>query len=270
MASLLLAEFADSGHFVETAKRASNADFRLIDAYTPFPVEGVQDLLAHRHSRIRVAMFVGGIAMAALAYGLEYFSAVVNYPYNSGGRPLDAWPAFMLVPFATGILVVAITGFSAFLIECGLPRLHHPLFAVEGFERATQDRFVLAIERPTGNDGLRRALNFFRAGGATAIARSKYEARPRSHGVFHCYQPFTHGLRFEHDATAQTLDLRAKLVVAGRLLGAAAASASGCAGRRRTRCGGKSRSPRDCRIVVARSGTFRHFLRAVSRPRRRW
>jgi hypothetical protein len=169
MPALLLAEFADSRRFVETAKRARSADYRLIDAYTPFPVEGVADLLAHRRSRIRVAMFVGGIAMAALAYGLEYFSAVVNYPYNSGGRPLDAWPAFMLVPFATGILVAAITGFTAFLFECGLPRLHHPLFAVEGFERASQDRFVLAVERPAGNAALRDALDFFRTGGAMAI-----------------------------------------------------------------------------------------------------
>lgn len=66
-------------------------------------------------------MFIGGIATAATAYGLEYYSAVINYPYNSGGRPLDAWPAFMLVPFATGILVAAITGFASLLVECGLP-----------------------------------------------------------------------------------------------------------------------------------------------------
>ena len=70
-------------------------------------------------------MFIGGVAMAAAAYGLEYYSAVINYPYNSGGRPLDAWPAFMLVPFAIGILVAAIAGFATLLVECGLPRLHH-------------------------------------------------------------------------------------------------------------------------------------------------
>ena len=158
---LLLAEFARFQTFRRNRQACAQRPLPAIDAYTPFPVEGVNDLLAHRHSRIRVAMFVGGIAMAALAYGLEYFSAVVNYPYNSGGRPLDAWPAFMLVPFATGILVAAIAGFTAFLVECGLPRLHHPLFAVEGFERASQDRFILAIERPAGNAALRARVGFF-------------------------------------------------------------------------------------------------------------
>ena len=59
-------------------------------------------------------MFIAGMLMAALAYGTEYYSAVIGYPYNSGGRPLDAWPAFMLVPFAIGILAAAIAGFITF------------------------------------------------------------------------------------------------------------------------------------------------------------
>jgi len=169
MAALLLAQFAESTRFVEAARRAKSADYRLVDAYTPFPVEAVHELLDQRRSHIRVAMFIGGVAMAAAAYGLEYFSAVINYPYNSGGRPLDAWPAFMLVPFATGILMAAIVGFATFLFECGLPRLHDALFAVEGFEHASQDQFILALERPRQDDELHRALDLFRGAGAVAI-----------------------------------------------------------------------------------------------------
>jgi hypothetical protein len=113
--------------------------------------------------------------MAILAYALEYFSAAIDYPYNSGGRPLNSWPAFMLVPFATGILVAAIAGFAAFLAECGLPRLYHPLFAVEGFERASQDRFVLAIARPDDDESSRRAVDLLRGAGATAIREVEQE-----------------------------------------------------------------------------------------------
>lgn len=169
MATLMLVEFADATHFIDAARRARNARYRLADAFSPFPVDGMLELLQHRPSRIRVAIFIGGIAMAAAAYGLEYFSAVINYPYNSGGRPLDAWPAFMLVPFATGILVASIAGFGRFLFECGLPRLYHPLFAVEGFERANQDRFILALERPLADDEHRHAIALFRGLGAIAF-----------------------------------------------------------------------------------------------------
>jgi hypothetical protein len=146
MTRLYLAEFADQRRFVAAAGRVRSSRCRVVDAFTPYPVEELSDRLDHPSSRIRPAMLVGGLVMAAFAYGLEYYSAVVNYPYNSGGRPLDAWPAFMLVPFATGIFVAAVSGFTAFLAEARLPALSNPLFAVEGFERASQDRFILAIE----------------------------------------------------------------------------------------------------------------------------
>jgi Alternative complex III, ActD subunit len=176
MTAWLLVEFPDSRRFVEAARRARSARYRLVDAFTPFPVKGVHELLDHRPNHIRVAMFVAGVAMAALAYGTEYYSAVISYPYNTGGRPLDAWPAFMLVPFATGILVAAIAGFITFLLGCGLPRLHHSLFIVEGFERASQDRFFLAVTRPADGDEVRQTIEFFRGAGATAIREVEPEA----------------------------------------------------------------------------------------------
>ncbi|MCA6124426.1 DUF3341 domain-containing protein [Bradyrhizobium sp. WSM 1704] len=168
MTHLLLVEFADESRFAEAARCARSMRYRLIDAYTPYPVEQVFELFEHRDSRIRPAMFAGGVAMAAVAYGLEYYSAVVDYPYDSGGRPLDAWPAFMLVPFATGILLAAVCGFVMFLFETGLPKLSDPVFAVDGFERVSQDRFVLALE-PPGEQDRQRAAEFLKSVGATAV-----------------------------------------------------------------------------------------------------
>lgn len=169
MSGILVAEFSDPMRFTVAAQRAHTAHYRVVDAFTPYPVESVFDLLEHRPSHIRVVMFIGGVGMAALAYGLEYYSAAVDYPYNSGGRPLDAWPAFMLVPFATGILVAAIFGFVRFLTETGLPRLHHRLFTLDGFERASQDRFLLALERPDAEEDQQRAVDFLRGLGAALV-----------------------------------------------------------------------------------------------------
>jgi hypothetical protein len=152
MTHVLLAEFTEERRLIEAARRARDSRYRVVDAHTPYPVEELSVALDHRESRVRPAMFIGGVLMAALAYGLEYYSAVINYPYNSGGRPLDAWPAFMLVPFATGILVAAVCGFATFLIETGLPNLSNPLFAVDAFVGASQNRFVLAVEPPQADD----------------------------------------------------------------------------------------------------------------------
>ncbi|HUZ34159.1 MAG TPA: DUF3341 domain-containing protein [Xanthobacteraceae bacterium] len=169
MTRLLLAQFSDRARFLAAARRLHDAGHRLLDAFTPFPVEEILELLPRRRSHVRVVMFVAGMGMAAIAYGLEYFSAVIDYPYNSGGRPLDAWPAFMLVPFATGILAAAVAGFTALLVATGLPRLHDPLFAVDGFERASQDHFILALEAPLIDDGKHRVIGMLHDIGAARV-----------------------------------------------------------------------------------------------------
>ena len=174
MTAWLLAEFADSQRIVDAARRARAARLRPVDAFTPFPVDGLHEFLNVRDHPIRLVMFIAGMTAATLVYALEYYSAVISYPYNSGGRPLDAWPAFMLVPFAIGILAAAIAGFIAFLMACRLPRLHHSLFVVDRFERASQDRFFLAVERPS-DDQIRPAIDFLRDAGATTIRELETE-----------------------------------------------------------------------------------------------
>ena len=65
---------------------------------------------------------------------------------------MRSWPDFGFACFELGILGAALAGFLALLVGCGLPRLHHPLFAVDGFERATQDRFFLELETASTAD----------------------------------------------------------------------------------------------------------------------
>jgi ActD protein len=169
MSELLLASFADAHALVRTARWAKSAKFTLVDAFSPFPVQGMAELLGATSTRLRVYMFFGGMAFAAASYALEYWTAVYDYPINSGERPLNAWPAFMLFPFAIGIFGAAFFGFVAFLVKTGLPRLHDPLFALPGFERATQDRFVLALQAPVDAAGRMSMIAWLREAGAEQV-----------------------------------------------------------------------------------------------------
>lgn len=169
MSGMLLAEYPGADALLAAARRARDAGYHALDAFAPFNVEGLPELLGVKSSRVRVAMFFGGIGAAALAYGTEYFAAVVNYPINSGGRPLNAWPAFILFPFAIGIFAAAVCGLITLLVESGLPRLHHALFAIPGFERVSQDAFLLALAAPEDAAELARTRDWLSQGGATAI-----------------------------------------------------------------------------------------------------
>jgi hypothetical protein len=53
---------------------------------------------------------------------------------------------FIPVAFEVTILFAALGTFLALWIRNGLPMPYHPVFNVEGFERASQDRFFLCIE----------------------------------------------------------------------------------------------------------------------------
>jgi hypothetical protein len=170
MKGVLIAEFEDMQAMVSAAHAASSRNCQLLDAYSPFPVEDMAALLDLRPSRVRPIMFLGGLCVAALAYGGEYYTAVIDYTYNSGGRPFNSWPAFMLVPFAVGILGATVAGFIAFLAETGLPRLHHPLFALERFARASQDGFLLALARPDDRRQAHEAIEWLHRSGAISVA----------------------------------------------------------------------------------------------------
>ncbi len=169
MSAILLAEFSRARQLAAAARGAALRHCRVLDAFTPFPVEELDALLPPRPSRIRLVMLIAGFAVAALAYGTEYFSAVIDYPYDAGGRPLHSWPAFMLVPFALGILGATVAGLATFLVECGLPRLHHLLFALDGFERASQDRFLLALARPEDGGDAQRTIDWLQQTGAVTV-----------------------------------------------------------------------------------------------------
>jgi hypothetical protein len=158
MIAKLLAEFADEEGLKDALERVKSTGHAALDAFTPYPIDGLTEQLGHRRGRIRVVMFVGGLATAAFAFALQWYSAVISYPVNSGGRPLNSWQVFLLVPFEVGIFAAALSGVIAFLWSCRLPRLHDALFEIPGFERATQDRYFLLAASETGPTRLRNVL----------------------------------------------------------------------------------------------------------------
>jgi hypothetical protein len=86
------------------------------------------------------------MAGTALAFLIQLFCNAFDYPINVGGRPLNSAPAFIPITFETGVLTAALTGVFVFLLLCGLPQLHAPVADVDGFERASIDRFWVGVD----------------------------------------------------------------------------------------------------------------------------
>lgn len=142
----LLAEFATAEQLLDAVARArTQARDAIVEAYSPFPIEGLDEGLSSRTNRVPLFMLLGAIVGGVGTYALEWYSAVFDYPINVGGRPPASWPAFLPPAIEMTVLGAAIAGVIAMLVSNGLPRLNHPLFGVRSFERASNDRFFLLL-----------------------------------------------------------------------------------------------------------------------------
>ena len=142
----LMAEFDLPEHIVSAAERARDAGYRQMDAFTPFPIEELTDALGIRHTRLPLFVLCCGIAGCLFGFFMQYYVAVVEYPLNIGGRPLNSWPQFIPITFEMTILFSAIGAVVGMFFRNGLPRPVHPVFNVDRFELATRDKFFLLIE----------------------------------------------------------------------------------------------------------------------------
>lgn len=143
----ILAEYREEEALLEAARRAHGAGYRQIDAFTPFPVEGLARALG-RHAGNRLNyLAVAALAVGALlGFGLQYYTSVLAYPINVGGRPLNSWPAFLPLTVETMFLFAGFVIFAGMLISAGLPARHRELRATPHFDLATRNRFFLLIQ----------------------------------------------------------------------------------------------------------------------------
>ena len=128
---------------VATLRRLNRRSL-FIETYTPHPVEGLDELLSRPPSRLPVVFLGAGLLGAAGGYLLQVWGAS-DYPINVGGRPINSWPAFGPSTFEIGILTALVVGFIAYIAATRLTRLYDPIFAAPGFERVTQDRYLLYV-----------------------------------------------------------------------------------------------------------------------------
>jgi len=142
----LLAEFDTPGQLLKAATKVREAGYTRTDAYSPFPIHGMSEALGIRERAVAPIVLAGGLTGLIVGYGLEYWTMVIAYPMNVGGRPYHAWVNFIPPAFETTILFAAFSAVFGMLALNGLPQPYHPVFNAPRFERASQDGFFLAIE----------------------------------------------------------------------------------------------------------------------------
>src|SRR5690242_7726585 len=142
----LIGEFRAPEDAVAVARELRELGFTRFDIYGPAPLEELEHAVpTQRGIAVTLVMFAAAIAGAVWGYFIQYWGAVIDYPINVGGRPLNGWSGFVPSAWEICALFTVYFGFFAFLAACRLPRPYHPVFAAPRFDRATQDRFFIGV-----------------------------------------------------------------------------------------------------------------------------
>jgi hypothetical protein len=142
----LMAEFSDPESLLAAVRRVRDAGYTKFDAYSPFPIHGMPEAIGFKDRSVAPIVLGGGIAGLMVGYGLQYWTSVIAYPLNIGGRPYHSWPMFIPPAFETTILFAAISAVVGMLALNGLPQPYHPVFNAPRFSLASQESFFLVIE----------------------------------------------------------------------------------------------------------------------------
>lgn len=142
-------------------------DLGPLEAYTPYPVHGLDEALELRRSPLGGMVLVMGIVGALTALGFQYWISAVDYPIVTGGKAPWSWEAFVPIMFEVTVLFATFTaGLGMLLLLNRLPYFGHPVLASKAVKAITRDRFALAVEARDGDLDVAGARAALEAAGA--------------------------------------------------------------------------------------------------------
>ncbi len=140
----VMAEFDSPDALVRAYDRLIALGYTRLLSWTPYPIKALVKRLPE--SVVPWIMLFAGLFGAVFGYLIQWWCNARDFPINVGGRPLNSVPAFIPITFESAVLFSSLAGFFAMLGFSGLPRLHHPVFEVDGFDRASVDRYWIGVE----------------------------------------------------------------------------------------------------------------------------
>lgn len=163
---LWVAFFEDPESLLKGANQAREKGFSGLDAFTPYPVHGLEKALGLGHSWIPYVALIFGLGGATLGYLFMYWTSVIDWPLNVGGKPFNSWPAFVPIVFECGVLLGGLATFVSLLVATNLPR--HKPFVID--PELTNNRFALVI--PEAQETVREDIErFLKEAGAIEVKR---------------------------------------------------------------------------------------------------
>lgn len=173
--AVILAEFDSPDTLYRAAEKIRDAGYKEFDCHSPFPIHGMDAAMGLKRSPLGFIVFLLGTIGLLFGVWLTWWTSAVDYPHVISGKPYFSYQAFVPVIFALTVLVSAITASIGMLAINQLPRLAHPLFNSERFNKFSDDGFFVSIESSDNNYDEKKTINFLQSIGGKNIEMLKDE-----------------------------------------------------------------------------------------------
>ncbi len=141
----VMTRFETPEDLLAACEKVRDAGYKKIDAYAPFPIHGLTEALGKPKTKIQWLILAAGICGGSGGFFMQWYANVVAWPWNVGGRPFNSWPSFMPVTFELTVLSAALVAVIGMFALCGFPEPYHPVFNLDEFEGASNDKFFVCI-----------------------------------------------------------------------------------------------------------------------------
>ncbi len=140
---ILLAMFDHQDDLMDAVREVRRNGYKVIDAYTPFAVHGLDQAMGLKPSRLTWVCFFCGMAGALGMLWFEYWVGAIAWAIDVGGKPWNSLPSNVPVAFETAVLLA---GFGSVFALLAVSRLFPGKQAYPLCDRATDDRFILVLD----------------------------------------------------------------------------------------------------------------------------
>lgn len=163
---LVLGVFADETDILGATRAAREQGLKIVDVYSPYAVHGLDRAMGLAPSRLPWVCFLAAVMGAVLKLWFEFWTTMVDWPMNVGGKPWNSLPAFVPVTFEVMVLSAGLSTVFAFLLTRRLWPGKKPTVPVAG---VTNDRFVLVLEEADATFDLPQVRRLFSSFNALSI-----------------------------------------------------------------------------------------------------
>lgn len=142
----VVAEFTDVDSLLAACRRVRDAGYTKADAFTPFPVHGIDTALGIKPTVLPWIALAAGLTGTCIALTMQIWMNGIDYQYIISGKPFISLPAFIPVTFELTILLASFGTFFGMWALNGLPKFSNPMFTSPRFDRVTDDTFFLFLD----------------------------------------------------------------------------------------------------------------------------